>query len=98
MVASRIVGKTLFVPVEREVSGTPSQAPATSRLVPSPPSTTIPPTPRSTMRAVPATVSAGDSSTGMSRNATSGQTCPAGGPSRSARRTRSAMPLSSGTM
>ena len=98
MVASRIIGKTLLVPVESEVSGTPSQACATSRLVPSPPSTMIPPTPRSTMRAVASSVSAGEPSIGMSRNSTSGHTWPSGGPRPIARFTRSAMPLSSGIM
>ena len=50
------------------------------------------------MRAVPSSVSAGDSSIGMSINVTSGHTWPSGGPWLMARFTRSAMPLSSGIM
>ena len=66
-------GNALFVPVEIETRGMSAQAPATRRFVPSPPSTTIAPTPTSRMVAAAVIVSAGPCVIGWSTNVSSGQ-------------------------
>jgi hypothetical protein len=77
------------------VMGTSPHAPATNRCVPSPPRTTMALAPAATICVVPRTVSAGPSSTCMSRNTTFGPRS-SGLRVASARRTRSAIPPRSG--
>ena len=73
LVASRSSGKALLVPVDRVSSGTSAASAATALWVPSPPSTAIIATPRSTMRRVARRVSATVWVSGRSRISMAGQ-------------------------
>ena len=95
-VASRSSGKALLVPVDSASRGTSPTSAATALCVPSPPSTAISATPRSTMRRAARRVSSTLWRSGMSRNSRNGQW-----PSRAwrvwlARSTAAAMPVMSG--
>ena len=96
-VASRRSGKTLLVPVDRVASGIPGTAPATTRWVPSPPSTTISRAPAAAIARAAVTLSSAPSCSGMSTNSSRGH----GGSRcawwvRTARITPALMPVASG--
>ena len=75
--ASRSSGKALFVPVESAQSGTSPHSRATSRWVPSPPSTAIAATPASHISATARTVSRSVPVGVQSRVSSSGKRAPA---------------------
>ena len=75
-VVSRISGKTLLVPVDSAQIGTSPQALATTRCVPSPPSTTIAATPSAHIRSTARWLSAAVEVIGMSSSWNAGNGAP----------------------
>ena len=75
-VVSRISGKTLLVPVDSAQIGTSPQALATTRCVPSPPSTTIAATPSAHIRSTARRLSAAVDVIGMSSSSSAGNGAP----------------------
>ena len=79
-VGSSGLGKALLVPVEMATIGVSPHSSATSRWVPSPPRTTMTPTPSATMHRVALTVSAAVPVRSSSTISTRGQPAPNGPP------------------